>query len=419
MREQKLTESNMAQTPSHSIKTETGWRPDLSAPVVIALIALLGVQLLLALGVSLSESHMSAVAPRTPLADFKPAQVEQVAIAGDKDAESLTLSRTPEGRWVLSDLADFPADGAKVDRLLTQLAEIKRPLPIATSEEARKRFKVADSDFERRVLLRGKNGPLATLVFGESGGFRRLFGRPAEDPAVYELPLAISDISNRRDDWLARDQLQIDGTKIAKIGVNDWTLIKDKDGWTLDGRDSAVDQDAASQLAMKVANLAYRGVLGTKEDPAYDQQTPKLVLKIDLDGGKSRTYRISQAKESEDYVLKDTDRPYYFKLSKYDLEGLLDLKIDSLLVKPAKAEQAETAAEADKPQSAPEQEVTTDEAQVPAPPPAQAETATTQLTPENPRDTAEDAASEPNPQAETTPDPTPAETAPTETPAPN
>ncbi|MFD2111397.1 DUF4340 domain-containing protein [Thiorhodococcus fuscus] len=400
MTDKKLTESNMAQTPSHSTKTETGWRPDLRAPVVIGLIALLGVQLLLALGVSLSESHMTAVTPRTPLADFKPDQVEQVAIAGDKEADSLTLSRTPEGRWVLADLADFPADGAKVDRLLTQLAEIKRPLPIATSEEARKRFKVADSDFERRVVLHGKNGPLATLLFGESGGFRRLFGRPAEDPAVYELPLAISDISNRRDDWLARDQLQIDGTKIAKIGVNDWTLIKDKDGWTLEGRDSAVDQDAASQLAMKAANLAYRGVLGTQEDPAYDQQTPKLVLKVDLDGEKSRTYRISQAKESEDYVLKDADRPYYFKLSKYDLEGLLDLKVDSLLVKPAKPEQTETATKGDEVKQAPEHAATTP----------------SDITPSQPKTKSEQTGEE-----TTTPpvEARPPEVTPTETPAPN
>ncbi|EXJ13423.1 DUF4340 domain-containing protein [Imhoffiella purpurea] len=334
MKQQTSTESKMTETPSQPTAQSLGWRPDLRAPWVMVLIALLGLQLLLALGVSLTESRMNAPAPQTPLVDLEPNQVQRVTIAGSEPSDSVTLSRRSDGGWVLADLADFPADGAKMDRLLTQLAGLKRPLPVATSEEARTRFKVADDAFERRLVLGDGKGELATLLFGESGGFRRLFGRPADDPAVYELPLAISDVSNRRDDWIDRSQLQIERPKITAIGTDDWTLTKGEEGWTLDGQEAQVDQSAVDALLMKVANLGYRGVLGIQDEPDYDQENPKLTLVIHLEGDKTRTYRISQAKDSEDYVLKDADRPYYFKLSQYDLEGVLDLKADDLKAEP-------------------------------------------------------------------------------------
>ena len=38
-----------------------------------------------------------------------------------------------------------------------------------------------------------------------------------------------------------------------------------------------------------------------------------------------RRYRISQPQDSKDFVLKVSDRPWYFKLSDFDLEGLKDL----------------------------------------------------------------------------------------------
>ena len=63
---------------------------------------------------------------------------------------------------------------------------------------------MADDDFERRITLRGDDGELVTLIVGDSPGFRRLFARVAGEDAVYDLRLALTDLSADSDGWIDR-----------------------------------------------------------------------------------------------------------------------------------------------------------------------------------------------------------------------
>ncbi len=326
---------------SETSRADLGWRPDLRSPLVIALLGLVGLQLLLALGLSLRGPGVSALSARTPLLDFDPDQVVQIQIEGAADGAAVTLRRGGEDEpWVLPNLGDFPVATFKVEQLLERLAELERPLPTATSEEARKRFKVADDGFERRLTLEDSDDEVASLLLGDSSGFRRVFARPAREPAVYDLSLSLFDLSNRREDWIDTGLLRLEQEEIESIAGTDWTLNKGPEGWHLEGKEAKVDQSAAEEAARRLANLSYRGVLGTEEDPSYNQQEPRLVLDIRLADGTSRDYRISQQEDSEDYVLKDAARPHYFKLSKYDLDDLLELGPDTLTLEPEPTEDA-------------------------------------------------------------------------------
>ena len=252
---------------------------------------------------------------------------------------------------MIADLSDFPADGTKVDQLLDKLSGLKRPLPVTTSPEAQQRHKVADVGFERKVTLDAGDKPVATLLLGDSPGFRRVFARPAGESVVYDLDLALFDASNRRDDWLARDNLKLGQETIERVASGDWTLAKTDGAWKLEGSDQAPDEAAVTGFLNRLAGLSYRGVLGSEDKPEYNQSAPMLEIALGLAGGTERQYRISQAKDSQDLVLKSSDRPWYYKLSEFDLEGLKDLSRDKLLgAKPPEAE----AASADIPQAAPE-----------------------------------------------------------------
>lgn len=337
-------------TKSASARPDTSWQPDLRSPLVLVLALLLGVQLLLALGLELRQPALEAPASRAPLLAFEPQQVARIRIQGSGDAGSVTLERKDKDKWVIGDLGDFPAAGARPGQLLQQLAGLMRPLPMATSEEARKRFKVADEGFGRRLTLEDRDGKvLANLLIGDSPGYKRVFARPAGDSGVYELNLAVSDVSSRRDDWLDTGLLHLEQDKISRIAGQNWAVAKSGDGWRFEGNDQPVDQSAVQEALAHLSSLSYRGVLGTQDDPAYQQQTPKLELTIGLADGSQRQYRISRAEKSEDFVLKQADRPYFFKLSKYDLEGLLDLGVDTLKVKPKVEDQPKPV---DQPQAA-------------------------------------------------------------------
>lgn len=346
---------NASPTP----KADLGWRPDLRTPLVMGLAGLLALQLLIALGQSLSAPSTRAFAPQTPLIDFEPAQVTAIRIESSDGADPVRLERRDGSAWVIGGLGDFPAAGFKADQLLATLAGLKRPLPVATSAEARERFKVADTGFNRRLTLEGAQGQIATLILGETPRFKRLFGRPADDSAVYELDLAIADVSNRRVDWLDQGQLRLDQAKITAIEGADWRLEKDGEDWRLAGAgaDEPLDQDKARELVRTLANLSYRDVFAATEAPAEDASNPVLELKIELSAGESRAYRIARLAGSEDYVLKDAARPQAFKLSKYDLMDWVDLERSTLIVQPEPTTTTDAQPESSAP-AAPESPVT-------------------------------------------------------------
>lgn len=336
-------------TPSHHSPTHLGWGQDWRTPLVLALSALLGLQLLLALGLNLNQPGIAAPTTPTPLFDFASDHVTRIQLAGADDSAGVTLTRTPDGQWVLADLADFPAAASKVERLLIQLAALKPSLPVATSEEARQRFKVADTNVERRLTLDGQDGPLATLLLGDSPGFKRLFGRLATDPAIYDLSLSVGDVSTRRDDWLDPTLLQRAPDQITQIAGADWTLIRAEDSWRLDGSEQPVDQSKADALARRLANLRYRGALAATDQPA-DSQSP-LTLAITLADGTAHRYQITPIKNSTDYALKDADQPYVFRFSDDDLHGLLDLDADKLILQPDVSDQSNDTAPSPSPDS--------------------------------------------------------------------
>lgn len=335
---------NASPTP----KADLGWRPDLRAPLVMGLAGLLALQLLIALGQSLSAPNTRAFAPQTPLLDFEPAQVTAIRIEGTDGADPVRLERRDGGAWVIGELGDFPAAGFKADQLLTTLAALKRPLPVATSAEARERFKVADTGFNRRLTLEGAQGPIATLILGETPRFKRLFGRSADDSAVYELDMAIADVSNRRVDWLDQGQLRLDQSKITALEDADWRLEKDGENWRLAGAgaNEPLDQDKARELVRTLANLSYRDVFVGTDAPVEDGAEPVVELKIELSEGESRAYRIAKLNASEDYVLKDADRPQAFRLSKYDLMELVGLERSKLIIQPEPPPEPATPAKA-------------------------------------------------------------------------
>lgn len=318
------------------------------SPAIIALAALLVLQLLAALAIGWGDGRgrLAPSAADTPLLAFDPAGISTIRIE-DGEGAAVTLERRDK-QWVLADPEGFPSADGKADALIAKLHELRRPLPTATSEGALKRFRLADDAFERRVTLGSDGKAVATLLLGDSPGFKRLFARPAGETAVYDLELPLLDVSSGPEDWLARDQLRLDQEKITGVSTADWTLAKQGDGWRLEGAEAAVDDNAVSGLIGRVANLGYRGVLSAAEAAGREQDEPVLDLTIELSGGEKRAYRISRVPDSDDYLLKDADRPFVFKLSKLDLEGVID--VDQAKLLGTAKEDAETTAGTEPPE---------------------------------------------------------------------
>ncbi|MGB5834840.1 MAG: DUF4340 domain-containing protein [Thiohalocapsa sp.] len=308
---------------------DPSWLQALKTPLVIALGAVLAMQVLIGLLLS-GESGMAPVAKDVPLLSFDPETVTTIEIEGGDGDGAVRLARTDDG-WSLPDLDGFPVSAARVTQLIDGLRGLGRPLPVATSDAARGRFRVADDAFERRLTLRGENGGIATLLVGDSPGFRRLFVRVDGDDAIYDVRLALFDLSANSDDWLERGRLQLNQADISRVATGDWTLIKEEDDWRLDGSDREPNADVVDDLLADVSSLGYLGVLGTEDKPEYGLGDPALTLDIGLKDGASRAYRIGRIQDSEDYALNEGSSRYYYRVAASALDGLFDLNADGLL----------------------------------------------------------------------------------------
>ena len=306
------------------------------------LAALLIAQVVLAVGMSFTGPDLTAARPDTPLLGLGEHSVDRLIIEGP-DNQQLALSRQGDG-WVLPEKENFPADNARVDRLLTQLRELKHGLAVATTEGAQKRFKVSEDDFERYVALARDDEMLAELYLGTSPGMRRVHARTRDDDAVYAVNFGIHNVPARLDDWEDKSVLQIPRGEIEKIILGEFTLkavpVNGQHGatsqnnsqngvqttWSIDTRAEGeiVNQANAGALVGKIAELRIGSVLGSTAKPEYGLEHPELVIGLQQKGGQESEYHLGKHENGNDFVIKSTSRSEYFRLPNYTGQSLIE-----------------------------------------------------------------------------------------------
>jgi hypothetical protein len=312
----------------------------------------LAVQVLLALGLSFTGPDLSAPAAGKPLLTFAAGTVDRITIEGPAAAK-VTLVHG-DGGWNLPDAAGFPADGDRVAELLKRLAALTGGTPLATTPGAQQRFRVSDADFERRITLNAGDKVLGTLYLGAAPNMRQINARAADSEAIFAVELGAHEFPVKTDDWIDRGLLRLSREEITAIDVAGLHLERLPDPAPAAGSDAKGNPDAKDQaetastdtakghwqatglaageslagaaadtLAAKLADLTIGGVLGTEEKPEYGLGQPALSLKVTRKGGAQLDYRLGKAAQKEEYALKVSSRPEYFRLPAYVADQLV------------------------------------------------------------------------------------------------
>ncbi len=284
---------------------------------------LLSLQLLLAAILLFQGSAPENLSAQGPLLTFFPPTVRRLTIASP--TREIVLERRGDP-WQLTD--GFPADEEKVNALLEKLARIQRRIPVATSEAAQTRFRVAEDRFERRLVLEDDKQVLGTLYLGDSPGFRRLFVRAAGESAIYEAALNLFDAGDRPEDWTKKTALAVPEDQIQGIDAEDLSLRREGEDWTLADLQAGehLDPAAVQRLVRGLANLRFQKRLTAKPESLGASPTQRLRVQFD---GKVREYAFFP--QGENFVLKVSDRPEYFQIPSYQLEGWFPVKREALL----------------------------------------------------------------------------------------
>jgi hypothetical protein len=142
--------------------------------------------------------------------------------------EALTLARH-DGRWVVKEKANYPADVDKVHQLLVGTAQLRRVEPKTRKPELYDRLGVEDVDKEgaksTKILLKNGNGSvLADFVLGENHwvtgqpSLRQYYVRLPDDPQAWLVEGNIPD-DKSTNHWLNDDILTLDAERVREVKV--------------------------------------------------------------------------------------------------------------------------------------------------------------------------------------------------------
>jgi len=298
---------------------------------------LLGVQLLLALGLSQSGPGLATTDnDKGPLIPVASERINRITLEGPDDA-LVTLVSQGDG-WQLPALENFPADAQRVRQLIEQLTTLKPGLPVASSRGARERFKVSEEQFERRITLADGDQTLATLYLGSSPGRNRIHARLDDQDEIRTLKLAAYEVPVRSRDWEDKTILQLPEEQISAIQLDDLKLERQASDWTADGlkEGESLNTEAAEKLARQLAKLRINEVLGQAQKPEYGLEEPALDLTLVRQDGKQVSYRLGKQADQETYTLKVSSRPEYFSIPGFTAKPLIEAASQrDKLIKPA------------------------------------------------------------------------------------
>lgn len=342
---------------------------------ILAIVLGLQVVLAIALGVRgdrLAPAHSDAALVAADLKTVDrvvldgPVKSEAPADAASAPAPGRVEIVKRDGHWVLPGYHDAPADAARLQALLDRLTSTPRGFPVAKTPDARERFKVADKDYERRLVASVGDKPAAIVYVGAAQGLRKSTARTAQDDVVYAVDLPIQDLATTPSEWLDAGLLKLDAAGLTEIvlAAKDrppLTLTravnKDKPQeaatWQGSGMpaDKRVDPKLATALTDAMAGIKVNAVLGTEARPEW--QTPELTLNFKGAQGAASSWTIYKqptrdtgkdaVKEMETYVLKASGHPWYLEVKGWNGRPLLDVATPDQLVVAAAAPAAASA----------------------------------------------------------------------------
>lgn len=236
----------------------------------------------------------------------------QVLELEDRDGRSLVVQKE-QGGWLLPALADLPADGPRIQRLLERIGTVQRGWPEATTAEAALRFRVADDQFERKLTLHGKDGTREVWYFGVSPGLRRLYFRVDGDQEIHSLQVLAHELEVLADAWIDASLLHVEADQVERVELPGLTLVRGAAGLQPNDLSQQEDviRDRLDTFIGHLTGLTVTGVLGSESKAGFDLDDSffsyRLVLADDSDRGYTLYRPVIGEQEEEEAIGADSN----------------------------------------------------------------------------------------------------------------
>lgn len=286
------------------------------------LLALLLLQLAVVGKLHWTEQESALAVKNVSLADTGPFHIDEIHITDGHENQAV-LARQGDS-WVLPGLGKLPADKARIEDLVKQLAEADPGWSVAHTLPARQRFQVASYHFRRRVDLIAQGQKVSAVYLGTSPGFRKVHARNEEQDEIYSISLNLFDTPTQADHWLDPKLLQVRTPLI--IRTDTYHLNRDGGSWK-SGTDAEPDQRELNALLSALHNLQVEGVASEEAMDELAFAEAALILQVE---GLAGTTRLELYALGDEHYVISSEYALPFKLSGYSFDQLTG--IDSLVL---------------------------------------------------------------------------------------
>jgi hypothetical protein len=274
------------------------------------LVAVLAAQLLIAGAIYFNSQPLATAQIQRALLDIDKSKISRITIL-DADGSQTVVSKVDD-HWQLPDYHQLPASESKVVQTLDALAGKNSGWPVATTESGRKRFKVQDDNFQRKIVLGNADEALQTLYLGKSPGYRQVYVRRAGEDEVYAVKLDSYALTAENNKWLDPTLLQLKGD-IDRLQGPDYVLARKGKDW----HPAQGDGEVVSEKIKAITDtLAQFRVTGATDKTVADIDYELVVTKPEI----SYTYRFF--KQDDNRYVSRNDYALAFTIGKTDYEKI-------------------------------------------------------------------------------------------------
>jgi len=191
------------------------------------LLAALAVQLALVAFVLTRSDDSAALKEHPILVGLDAAKVTRLRVSSSgPNGKTVDLVKRGDS-WVLASGFDYPVAQSKITDVLSPITKAAAAAPIATQASRHKQLRVADDDFERKLVITS-DGKDLTLYLGGSAGARRTAVRVGGDDKVFGAAgISTWSIGDEARQWL--------DTSYVKVAKDDLTkVVVQRDGKTVE-----------------------------------------------------------------------------------------------------------------------------------------------------------------------------------------
>lgn len=288
------------------------------------LLLLLILQAGLVVWVNLPSDDTGAFEADKPLLAVDAGSMDAVTIE-QQDKPTLRIARM-DGGWVLADKSDFPVLPARFEKFTDKLLNAKRSWPVGKTLVAARQFKVTPDRFERRVrFLRGTE-VLGDVFLGSSPGFRRVHARLDGDEHTYAIDFNAFDAPAEAGQWYDTGLLRTAVEDIVRIDLGAYALKAGDGGFEVEGlrENERTDGEGVRKVVEHVSDVGFIDVLFKDGKTLFDAGKRMLEYTIERKEGAPVTHTVVAPEEGDDYILKSSAHPHYFKVGRDRFDELRD-----------------------------------------------------------------------------------------------